>query len=164
MPDMLVKLYELPDPKPAIDRAESHGLRIRPAMAYERSRVRRWITEHFSEGWADEAEACFGRQPITCWVAVDNESGGLLGFACGEATCRGFFGPTGVDEAQRGKGLGAALLMATLAQLKELGYGYAVIGGVGPEDFYAKACGAVTIPGSSPGVYPRAIAPAEPTD
>ena len=43
--------------------------------------------------------------------------------------------------------------MACLHSLKELGYGYAIIGGAGPVDFYAKAAGATVIEGSSPGVY-----------
>jgi len=37
--------------------------------------------------------------------------------------------------------------------LKDLGYVYGIIGGVGPREFYEKACGAVEIPGSDPGIY-----------
>ena len=37
--------------------------------------------------------------------------------------------------------------------LRELGYAYGVIGGVGPADFYARAVGAMPIEGSSPGIY-----------
>ena len=33
------------------------------------------------------------------------------------------------------------------------GYIYAIIGGVGPDKFYASCCGATTIEGSSPGWY-----------
>ena len=33
------------------------------------------------------------------------------------------------------------------------GYGYAIIGGVGPAQFYEKCVGAVLIPDSSPGIY-----------
>ncbi|MEX0750197.1 MAG: hypothetical protein WD359_05250 [Dehalococcoidia bacterium] len=35
----------------------------------------------------------------------------------------------------------------------ELGYAYAIIGGVGPAEFYAKVCGATVIENSDPGVY-----------
>ena len=49
--------------------------------------------------------------------------------------------------------IGAALLLACLSAMREEGYGYAVIGSVGPADFYKKICGAVEIEGSSPGVY-----------
>jgi hypothetical protein len=38
------------------------------------------------------------------------------------------------------------------SQLPFLG-SYAIIGGVGPAEFYAKAVGAVPIEGSTPGIY-----------
>jgi predicted N-acetyltransferase YhbS len=50
-------------------------------------------------------------------------------------------------------GLGKALLFKSLEALRDLGYAYAIIGGVGPKEFYAKACGAIEIPGSDPGIY-----------
>ena len=37
--------------------------------------------------------------------------------------------------------------------MREMGYAYAIIGGVGPAEFYAKVCGATVIEGSDPGVY-----------
>jgi len=33
------------------------------------------------------------------------------------------------------------------------GYAYAIIGGVGPVEFYAKSVGAVLIEGSTPGIF-----------
>ncbi len=36
-----------------------------------------------------------------------------------------------------------------------LGYAYAVIGGVGPAEFYEKVCGAFAIPGSERSIYGR---------
>jgi hypothetical protein len=33
------------------------------------------------------------------------------------------------------------------------GYAYAIIGGVGPVEFYAKTVGAIVIAGSQPGIY-----------
>ena len=77
----------------------------------------------------------------------------MLGFACYDSTTKGFFGPTGVDESERGRGIGKMLLMYTLYLMRLDGYGYAAIGGAGPKDFYAKATGAVVIEGSEPGVY-----------
>jgi predicted N-acetyltransferase YhbS len=77
----------------------------------------------------------------------------ILGFACFDTTQRGFFGPTAVAEEARGLGLGKALLMKALEALREIGYAYAIIGGVGPREFYEKACGAIEIPGSDPGTY-----------
>ena len=77
----------------------------------------------------------------------------MLGFGCYDTTAKGFFGPTGVDEAARGKGIGAALLLVCLHALYADGYAYGIIGGAGPVEFYEKIVGAMVIPGSDPGVY-----------
>jgi len=70
-----------------------------------------------------------------------------------ECSRRGFFGPTGVLPELRGKGIGAALLLRCLESMREMGYAYAVIGGVGPASFYEKVCGAFLIPGSETSIY-----------
>ena len=46
-----------------------------------------------------------------------------------------------------------ALLFATLRGMREAGYAYAIIGGVGPVSFYQKRLDAILIPGSDPGIY-----------
>ena len=53
----------------------------------------------------------------------------------------------------RGKGTGKALLLAALLDMKLKGYGYAVIGAVGPAAFYKKAVGAELIEGSEKSIY-----------
>lgn len=77
-----------------------------------------------------------------------------LRFACYDdaAACRGFFGSTDVLESRRGKGTGTALLV-TLRLMREVGYAYAIIGGVSPAEFYTRTVGAVLIEGSTPGTY-----------
>jgi predicted N-acetyltransferase YhbS len=50
-------------------------------------------------------------------------------------------------------GVGKALLLACLWALREMGYVYGIIGGVGPVDFYKKTVGAIEIPGSDTGIY-----------
>jgi hypothetical protein len=77
----------------------------------------------------------------------------MLGFACHDATMKGFFGPTGVDEAQCGKGIGEARWIATLKGMREGGYAYGVIGGAGPVEFYRMRLDALPIPGSESGIY-----------
>lgn len=149
--DMLVKLYEL-QADPDLDRRmAAEGVTIRRALVPELSGISAWIEPRFGKGWASEAKAAIMRQPVTCWIAHEGET--LLGFACHEATMKGFFGPTGVDEAARGRGIGHALLIRTLLDMREQGYGYAIIGGAGPMGFYEKSVGAIAIPGSSPGIY-----------
>ena len=151
MPDMLVRLYALPDH----DKKLKEGYVVRRAAAYEKSVMLQWLSQHFSLQWASEADVAFSRQPISCFIALFQER--LVGFACYEATCRGYFGPGGVLEAHRGQGLGSRLLLECLRAMKEMGYAYAIIGGVGPKEFYVKAVGAIDIPDSTPGVYTAPI-------
>lgn len=159
MPDMLVKLYALPSAAGEIATQAAQGVTIRRAIAPEKHFVLDWAERHFSRFWRSECDAAFSRDPVACWLAVDGDS--LVGFACYDATARGFFGPTGVLESQRGRGVGRALLIVTLQAMRDVGYGYAIIGGVGPADFYAKAVGATVIPDSSPGVYAGMLRKAE---
>jgi ribosomal protein S18 acetylase RimI-like enzyme len=149
--DMLVKLYALPDSRPAYDRLHQAGIVMRRALAPEKHKVIAFVRQTFSEAWASEAEVAFSRQPVSCFIAVQQKK--VIGFACHDATCPNFFGPTGVDPNARKSGIGKALLFACLEAMKQQGFGYAIIGGVGPAEFYAKAVGAVAIEGSEPGVY-----------
>ena len=98
---------------------------------------------------------CFFNSPKTIYIALrENENGSeMLGFACWDATVRNFFGPTGVKESERGKGIGKALLLACLHGMHEEGYAYGIIGSPGPVDFYKKCCGGVMIEDSGQSVY-----------
>ncbi len=151
MIDMLVRLYDLPDSSELYRAVEASGVTLRRARAFEKHTVAAFAREHFSEKWVSEVEVAVTRQPVACFIATRDKQ--ILGFACFDTTQRGFFGPTGVAEEARGSGIGKALLMKALEALREIGYAYAIIGGVGPREFYAKACGAIEIPGSDPGVY-----------
>jgi GNAT superfamily N-acetyltransferase len=157
MPDLLVPLYKLPPVQDKIDALRAQGIIVRRANPFELSRTRRFICKHFSESWADEAEASFARQPITCWIAIQEKR--IIGFACVESTAKSFFGPTGVAPALRGKGIGNALLLASLHGLRTMGYAYGIIGAAGPVDFYTKAVGAIPIPDSTPGIYADLLGP-----
>ena len=113
--------------------------------------MREFVSENFGGAWADEISVGLVRQPVTVFVAL--REGRLVGFAAYECSRKDFFGPTGVVERERGRGVGRALLLASLWGLRELGYAYAIIGGVGPAEFYERAVGARVIPESSPGIY-----------
>jgi predicted N-acetyltransferase YhbS len=149
--DMLVKFYDLPDSCAAFERLRGQEIQIRRALAAEKHRIAAWVRENFADGWASETEIAFGRQPISCFIAVNE--GRIVGFACHDATCRNFFGPTGVEPQARKNGVGTGLLFACLEDMRQQGFGYAIIGGVGPTTYYSKAVGAVPIDGSEPGVY-----------
>lgn len=151
MIDMLVRLYDLPDSTPLYQQLKDSGVTLRRARAFEKHTVAEFTRSHFSPKWVSEVEVAMSRQPITCFIATRDRE--ILGFACFDTTLRGFFGPTGVSEAARGLGLGKALLMISLEGLRDSGFAYGIIGGVGPKEFYAKNCGAIEIPGSDPGTY-----------
>jgi GNAT superfamily N-acetyltransferase len=149
---MLVRLYDLPDPTPYFARASSAGIGIRRLDAWDRAALRRFVGDGFGAEWASEADFAFAHgHPICGFVATVD--GAIGGFAVYESSRRGFFGPTGVREDLRGKGAGAALLFRCLESMREMGYAYAIIGGVGPAEFYAKTCGATIIEGSDVSVY-----------
>lgn len=150
MQDMLVKLYDLPAGAETAA-PDDETVVIRRAMAPDMLRVLDFVKGLSGVSATGECTMCFQSHPITCYIATRGKK--ILGYACYNATAPDFFGPTAVLEEERGKGIGRALLLRSLASLREEGYGYAIIGGVGPAAFYEKTVGATLIPGSTPGVY-----------
>jgi len=144
MADLLVKLYDL-SPSP-----QRTDVTVRRAMPYEKRTVLAWVAKHFTDGWAAECDGAFSRLPVSCFIATSG--GEILGFACHEATARGFFGPIGVREDCRGRDLGRTLVLTTLHAMREAGYAYAIIGSA-RVDFYARCVEILQIPGSDPGIY-----------
>jgi GNAT superfamily N-acetyltransferase len=148
--DLLVRLYDLPVFE-AEARVRDAGIIVRRPIPPERDVVLDFVRETFSSPWVGEAALAMSQMPCTAFIAV--RDGALLGFACYDTTAKGFFGPTGVLETERGKGIGEALLIRTLRAMREAGYAYAVIGDPGPVAFYQKRLDAMEIPQSKPGHY-----------
>jgi GNAT superfamily N-acetyltransferase len=147
MPDLLVNLLKLP----AREAIADPGINIRRAQTFEITPVREFIENDFSIAWADEVSVGFANKPVTVFIAT--RGGHVVGFAGYECTRKAYFGPTGVAENERGRGIGKALLIESLWGLRELGYVYGIIGAAGPVDFYQQAVGAIVIPESEPGIY-----------
>jgi len=147
---MLVKLYELPNLGEALAVTAREGVEVRRVLAPEKPLLLEWVRAHF-EGWVAEVEGACTRLPIACFVALRGQM--ILGFACHDAIAPNYFGPEGVVAEARGRGVGRALLLSVLHAQREQGYGYAIIGGVGPAAFYEKTVGAAPIAGSDPGIY-----------
>ncbi|MBD8065905.1 GNAT family N-acetyltransferase [Devosia sp. PTR5] len=124
---------------------------IRVALPPEQHIIKDWVRTHFSQYWVSEVSAAMAHQPPGCLIATLDKQ--LVGFACWDATARGFFGPTGVSEDQRGKRIGLALFYHALIAMKAHGYAYAIIGSAGPVDFYANAVGAQPIPSDKEDIY-----------
>jgi GNAT superfamily N-acetyltransferase len=144
--DQLIRLYDLPPapPTPA-------GIVLRTPIGPERDLLAAWVTGHFGAGWASEVRVALAQQPSTLLMALEEET--IVGFSCHDATARGMFGPIGVAQSARGRGIGAALAWASFDAMRRAGYAYAVAGWVGPSEFFRKAFAASDISGSSPGLY-----------
>lgn len=151
MPDLLVNLLKLPSLQRSLDESHQNGIVVRRAQPFEITPVRQFVEKNFSVAWADEVSVGFANKPVT--VVIATRDSGVVGFAGYECTRKAFFGPTGVAETERRRGVGKTLLIAALWGLRELGYIYGIIGGAGPVEFYQAAVGAILIPESEPGIY-----------
>jgi GNAT superfamily N-acetyltransferase len=114
------------------------GVGVNRVTPQTRDRILVFIEKEFGRIWRFEASNAGDN---LFYVEVD---GNMAGFAAHDANNRGlgFFGPTGVARAHRGRGLGAILLRTSLADLRRLGYERAIIPWTDALDFYRKACGA----------------------
>lgn len=78
------------------------------------------FVEHvFGEGWRREAEASLDNGGV---VQAEKE-GEIVGFACYSGFEETWFGPIGVLEQHRGRGVGSELLFAALTRMRERGLG-----------------------------------------
>ena len=158
--DMLVKLY-------AIDYSFnkellSEGITIKRACIIDKNAVLNFVKENFKDelAWIHECEYALFNNPISCYIAVQNKA--IIGFSCYDSTAKGFFGPMGVKEGFRMKGVGLELLLRALFSMKESGYAYAVIGWPtkGAIKFYKKNVDAIEIEDSPPNksIYKNSLA------
>lgn len=108
-----------------------------------REEVLAFIEREFGRIWRFEVTPAFARG--TPPLFITEEAGAITGFAAHDVNNRGlgFFGPTGVVKTMRGRGLGKRLLLASLADLRTMGFSRVVIPWTDAVEFYAKSCGAV---------------------
>ena len=154
--DMLVNLYGpgLANQHSFLEKLEKEGIAIKRALPLDKTAILQYVQKNFTASWVHECEAALFNKPVSCFIAVQDRQ--IIGFACYEATAKGYFGPTGVSGSLRGKGIGAALTRQSLLAMKEEGYGYAVIGWVDEVvEFYRKSVGAIVIPDTFPALYSR---------
>jgi hypothetical protein len=171
MSDLLVKLYALPDAAPDVARLEAQSIFIRQAEPGEKRTIVEWVSKHFLDpSWAVGCEWSIQREPISCYIAVEKEATftpsadpyvlpreKLVGFACYDVSSKGMFGPLGVQEDYRERGIGRALTLVALRAMAAERYAYAVIGWASSVEFYqkavGKAAGAILIEDSQPGIF-----------
>ena len=151
--DMLVNLYNFNENIKNL----SDEIFIKKALSPDRYKIIKFVKDNFGDNWASECESAFSNNPITCFVAIRHKK--VVGFACYDVTCKNFFGPMGVLENFREKGIGTILLKKSLLAMKESGYAYAIIGSVGPAKFYEKKANATLIESSkyNKNIYSRMI-------
>ena len=149
MKDMLVKLYELPKECVEYQKLKKE-IDFRRPLAAEKYLVIKWVEENFGNGWKSEVDVSFSKNPISTFIAV--KDGKIIGFSTYDSAYLNFLGPMGVSKGYRKRGLGKVLLYLALKSMKEMGYAYAIIGGVGPAKFYEITFGAKIIKGSDPGI------------
>src|SRR5579872_574414 len=140
---MVVPLLALSDSRAIMQSMADHGIVVRRAKSIEMSLVCDFVNHHW-EYWTDEVHTAFSGSPTRVFVATSQ--GTPVGFSAYDVDYLGVFGPTGVDPAQQGRGIGAALLLRCLEAMREAGYLYAIIGAVGPADFYNRVAGAISLP------------------
>ena len=151
MIDMIVRLYDLPAGAPLRAALAEKGVLLRLCNPYERHCLVDFVQRNFSPKWVSECKVAMGHQPIGCFIATRDKE--IIGFVCYDTTARGFIGPMGVGEKARGLGVGKALMVTALEQLRNMGFAYGILGGAGPVELYKKWVDAVEIPKSTPGIY-----------
>ncbi|MDR2785099.1 MAG: GNAT family N-acetyltransferase [Treponema sp.] len=151
MADLLVKLYELEN---SLDCAglKKQNIVIKKAFIGDKNAILDFVKTGFPDapGWVSECEYALLNNPVSCFIAV--QEGELAGFACYDATARGFFGPLGVRAEYRKSGIGRCLLKQALLSMRDYGYAYAVIGWAAESalEFYRKTVNALIIEDSPP--------------
>ena len=115
---------------------------VQRATHDDRERILDFIHREFGRLWAFETSKAFAAEQPTVFIS---ESNGIIeGFSAHDCNNRGlgFFGPTGVAHAARGRGVGHRLLRASLADLRRMGYDRAIIAWTDAIEYYRKGCNA----------------------
>lgn len=123
------------------ERAKARGYEVRRVGKRERDLLLRVAAEAFAPAWAFELGRAMDQDPPAVFAAF--KEGSPVAFAAHDANNSGlgWFGPAGTLTAHRGSGLGEALLLACLLDVRGAPEG-GVIAWIGPREFYAKAAGA----------------------
>jgi mycothiol synthase len=140
--NLTVDLVDNPSLAPG-EAAQAADPRVERVSETSRAELLAFVTSHFGALWSLETARAFLNDPPTAFLARDS-SGAIAGFSAHEANNRGlgFFGPMGTDPAARGGGIGRALLLASLADLRAHRFRTAVISWAANVPFYERACGA----------------------
>jgi predicted N-acetyltransferase YhbS len=114
---------------------------IRLAEPGEKERIREFVAGKSGFNWSFEAARAIGPKGSGVWIAED--AGEIIAFSVFGSLEHHWFGPIGVDEARRKRGLGSVLLFRTLESMKDLGIPRAIVPWTGHLFFYSQVPGVV---------------------
>jgi hypothetical protein len=125
-----------------VEKAASHGYEVRRVGKREGPLLIKVAREVFAPAWGHELGRGIDNDPVTVFAAF--KEGQPVAFAAHDTnnTGLGWFGPAGTLTAHRGHGLGEALLLQCLLDVRDKPEG-GVIAWIGPRDFYERCAGAV---------------------
>jgi mycothiol synthase len=114
---------------------------VRRAELGDRDRLLRFAENVFAPAWAFELDLALRGPRRAVHIAL--RDGSVVAFAAADGNNQGlgWFGPAGTAPEHRGAGLGEVLLIRCLLDVRHLSEG-GVIAWIGPQAFYARACGA----------------------
>lgn len=118
-------------------------LTYRRAIESDQPMLSEWIAKNFGPVWSFEVQKAMAGPCRAVHLGFAGET--LLGFAAADGNNQGlgWFGPAGTLPEARGRGVGEALLLRCLCDVKALPQG-GVIAWIGPKEFYRKTVSAVT--------------------
>lgn len=124
-----------------IRRLAAAGYRLVRAGDPDRAELEAGAAAAGHRAWAVEIARSLAA-PSGVFIARDR-GGALAGFAAHDGNNRGLggFGPAAVAPAHRGRGVGAALLVACLVDVAAAGHPRCTVGWVGPRGFYERVAG-----------------------
>lgn len=123
-------------------RLKDKDIIIRRVEKDEKARFESWVKEAgWGYSWQYQSAAAMDADPSGAFIA--EKDGEITGFAVYDAVRPGWFGPTGTLESMRGSGIGSALFLRCLDDMREKGYPVCYICSVGPLYFYSKVINAV---------------------
>jgi ribosomal protein S18 acetylase RimI-like enzyme len=131
--------------EPALEKEGNKYARVQPE---DFDKTFDFVKQHFPDGtWAEEVKLSFRLNPPTTFIAK-NRKNEIIGWATHSLYFPGSFGPTGVDEALRGKSIGTELLLWCLWDIKQNGLRNCEIMWVNGDTvkFYSKVVGAYISP------------------
>jgi GNAT superfamily N-acetyltransferase len=116
------------------------GLEFSSVGGSEQIEVLDWIEAHFYPLWRSESAYALNRPAPSVFISRD-KTGELLGFATINGVAPGRFGPMGVSDDQRRRGIGTILLFDAFQALKDQRFTKATVHWTGQLYFYTQVPG-----------------------